>query len=120
MVVISAGETPIGDKIRKKLGSPSLYGTRGYGAHEYGAGADYFGIYQIRSEGGKQVIVKLPLYVPTNPQTEIQQANRQKITNGVIAWQSLTDEQKEVYNEKAKYKRYSGYNLYLREYLLSN
>ena len=120
MVVINLAEHGIGGQIRKKLGAPSTYGTRGYGAHQYGAGAKFFGIYQIRTRDGKQVQVKRKYYVPTNPQTIPQQANRQKYANALIGWQNLTNDQKEVYNKKAKYKSLSGNNLYISEYLLSH
>jgi len=79
-----------------------------------------YGIYQVRTRYGKQVVVKEVFYTPTNPQTVPQQANRQKLTDGVAAWQALTNNQKEIYNERARYKPYSGYNLFLREYLLSH
>ena len=120
MVVIEKGSHGIGLDVRGKLGAPSAYGTAGYGIFEHGTGAKFFGIYQIRTRAGKQTPVKEEYYVPTNPQTIPQQANRQKITDGVIAWQALTDSQKDVYNERAKYKKLSGYNLFLKEYLLSH
>jgi hypothetical protein len=57
---------------------------------------------------------------PYNPRSTSQQANRQDLTDGVLAWQGLTPEQKAFYNIKAKGKGMSGYNLFLREYLLSH
>lgn len=98
----------LGLTVKKKLGRlniPDPYGVRG--------------IYRTRVIYGKRYNEKLPIYSPFNPQTEAQQANRQKYANGVSAWQGLTDEQKDVYNEKAKGKRMSGYNLFLSEYLKS-
>ena len=115
---------PIGEGIaiqtRKKLGRSSEYGQKLYGKFEYGEQDDKFGIYQIRSRYNGSIIVKENFYWPTNPQTETQQAHRQKLTDGVAAWQALTNNQKEIYNERARYKPYSGYNLFLREYLLSH
>ena len=120
MAIINAGANPLGDQIRRSIRAPSQYGVRGYGAHSYGAGADICGIYQIRVRKGKQIIVKEKFYVPTNPQTEGQQAWRQIFADAIAGWQALTSEQKAVYNINAKYKPYSGYNLYLREYLQSH
>lgn len=120
MVIITPSESKVGIGIRGNINAPSTYGIRKYGAFDYGAGADTFGIYRVRHRWGKIIQEKMPYYVPTNPQTGAQQANRQKIANAVALWQTLTDEQKEVYNEKAKGKDYSGYNLYLSEYLLSH
>ena len=119
MGVINVAEYGLGVQIRKKITAPSAYGVKKYGAFHYGAGAKFHGIYQVRTRYGKQV-VKEEHYWPTNPQTEAQQAHRQKMTDAVAAWQVLTDNQKEVYNIRARYKKYSGYNLYLREYLLSH
>ena len=120
MVVLKGIKLGLGGKIRGKLGAPSAYGTRDYGAHEYGSGAKTIGIYQVRTRFGGRVQVKEKYYVPTNPQTGPQQTNRAKMTAAVIAWQALTPEQKEIYNENAKNKSYSGYNLFLSEYLLSH
>ena len=120
MVVVNPIDEAIAIQTRKKLGRSSEYGQRLYGNFEYGEQDDRFGIYQIRSKYNGPIIVKENFYWPTNPQTESQQAHRQKMTNAVAAWQGLTDEQKEIYNEIARYKPYSGYNLYLKEYILSH
>jgi len=120
MAVIETASHGVAVQTRGKIGAPSAYGTAGYGCFEYGAGADIFGIYQVRSRFGKQVVVKQEYYNPTNPQSVPQQANRQKLTDAVAAWQGLTNNQKEIYNERARYKPFSGYNLYIREYILSH
>ena len=120
MVVINTAEKGIGTQIKKKLGQPTLYGEREYGKLRYGESDKFYGIYQIRATAGGQVVVKEKFYTPTNRQTAPQQANRSKLADAVLAWQALTDDQKEGYNKKAKYKSLSGYNLYLSEYLLSH
>lgn len=109
MAIITGVKNGLGTEIRKRLGKPGSPDPKNIN-----------GIYRVRHRWGKTIQEKLPFYTPTNPQTEPQQANRQKITDGVIAWQALTPEQKEVYNVKAKYKNYSGYNLFISEYLLSH
>lgn len=120
MVVIKKGELGIGVEIRGKIQAPSSYGTRGYGAHEYGAGAEFFGIYQVRTRFGRRTQVKMKLYWPTNNQLPAQQAWRAIFSAAVAAWQDLSAAAKAVYNELAKYKNYSGFNLFLSEYLLSH
>ncbi len=120
MVVINPGEKGIGFQIRKKLGFPPLYGEREYGNFRYGEDDKFYGIYQVRSRYGSQVVVKEKFYTPTNPQTVAQQAWRQVYADSIVAWQALTDNQKEQYNIKAKFKPYSGYNLFQKEYLLSH
>ena len=120
MAIINPTDEAIGVTIRKKLGRSSEYGQRLYGNFEYGEQDDKFGIYQIRSRYDGQIIIKENFYWPANPQTAPQQANRQKYADAIVAWQGLTNNQKEIYNERARYKPYSGYNLYIGEYILSH
>ncbi len=120
MVVIDGIKEGLGVKIKKKLTASSAYGNRGYGGFHYGAGANVYGIYRVRHRWGKTVQEKMEFYVPTNPQTGPQQANRQKMTDGVAAWKALTPEQQAVYNKNAIGKEMSGYNLFLSEYLFSH
>lgn len=117
MVVIPPGELGVGVEIRGKIQAPASYGTRGYGAHSYGAGADISGIYQVRTRYNKRVQVKMKLYVPTNRQTEIQQAWRAVFSAAVAAWHVLTENQKEEYRVAAKTLAMTGFNLFISEYL---
>ena len=96
------------------------YGYRDFGTEHYADILAPFGIYKVIKINGEQVVAKHEFYIPANPQTESQQANRSKLADAVAEWKSLTIEQKEVYNQRARYKDLSGYNLCLREYLLSN
>jgi hypothetical protein len=57
---------------------------------------------------------------PSNPRTVLQQANRSVFADAVSSWQILTDEQKLAYNKNAVGKHMSGYNLFIREYMLNN
>ncbi len=109
MVVMTGIKKGIGIKIRKKLGHVGAADPKGV-----------YGIYQVRTKWGKHIQVKEKFYVPKNPQTGPQQANRQKLTDAVAAWQALTDQQKAVYNKNAIGKGMSGYNLFLSEYLFSH
>lgn len=78
------------------------------------------GIYRTDNVKGYTTYYREPYYIPKNPRTAKQQAQRQKYAAGVAAWQNLTNEQKAIYNKRAKGRRYSGYHLFLKEYLLSN
>ena len=142
MVVIASPEKDIADQTRKKLGRAYQYGQRIYsktrygeqeilighgqygmkiyGIEKYGEVTSYYGVYRIQPTPNGQIIIKQKFYIPSNPQTVPQQANRSIFADAVSTWQGLTDEQKEVYNKKTKYKNLSGYNLYLSEYLLSH
>lgn len=120
MAVITPTTHCIAFTTRGKIGKPYKYGLRRYGDYLYGQNQPKWGIFQIRNRNGKKTHVQEKHYRPTNPQTQIQQAQRQKMTDGIIIWQGLTDIQKNVYNNRAKQKHMSGYNLFLREYLLSH
>ena len=78
------------------------------------------GIYQMRMTKRGKVPVKMKFYRPTNPRTPAQQANRQKFTDAMAAWQSLTQPQKDVYNTRAKKRSMFGWGLYIREYYQKN
>ena len=80
----------------------------------------FSGIYRRDPRSGRNKIIRNRYYKTRNPRTISQQANRQKYANGVIAWQNLTTEEKAVYNTKCRKKGLSGYNLFLKQYLLSH
>lgn len=78
------------------------------------------GIYQVRRVNGKKIPYKLKFYRPTNPQTVNQQSRRAVFADGIIHWRALTSDEKKSLNIRARRVRMSGYNLYLREYMLSH
>lgn len=95
-------------------------GVREYGKVKYGTNDIRIGIYQRRHKESKVIYNRLKFYIPKNPQTIPQQAQRTIFTNGMIAWKNLTQEQKNAYNKKAHKKHLHGVNLFLREYLKTN
>lgn len=106
------------------------HGVRSYGEDEYGDVFDFAGIYQIRhhrtkylvageKETGELYIRKSRFYIPSNPKTEGQQSRRSIFADGVSAWKSLSEDEKNIYRKRAENLRMSGFNLYMREYLLS-
>jgi len=119
MAIVNTSDLGIGLEVRGKINQPSEYGTRIYGIDEYGGGADIAGIYQVRTRWGHRTQVKMKFYVPFNPQSEAQTAWRAIFTAGVSAWQALTESAKNVYRARAEYLPLTGFNLYLREHLLS-
>jgi hypothetical protein len=124
---------------KKRFGKFRLYGTSQFGHSDYGAedivcfpdgydaeGQDrtpklapinFSGIYRTDNVTGRTKFYREPYYITKNPRTVPQQAWRGIFADSVSAWQGLTDEQKAVYNIRAKGKRMSGYNLFLKEYL---
>lgn len=107
--IITAQEFLLGFGVRKKLGRP-----------EWADPLDVFGIWQMRmTKRGKRPI-RMKFYTPTNPQTELQEANRAKFAAAMSAWGSLTPTEKGAYNERAKKRGLYGVNLFIREYFTSN
>jgi len=130
MGIIKSVNKRFGLQIRGKVGHATKYGKRLYGEYQYGEEPptqdigeeepwNRWGIYRVMSVKGHQVNVKERFYIPHNPQTEAQQANRNKFKDAISAWYALTDEEKEVYNERAKGKNMTGYNIFVKEYMLS-
>jgi hypothetical protein len=119
MVKVNTGQEGIAMQVKKKLGRSSEYGQRLYGGAKYGEYNEKYGIYRIRGCSTGQFIERKRFYIPANPRSEPQQANRSKFANAISGWQNLTNEQKNQYNERAKRLKMSGYNLYIKIYMLS-
>lgn len=117
---------PFCKRIRKKLGNDTgRYGLFHYGKYEYGAqneiGFDLHGVYQMRYCKEGYIPVKMRFQktreeVATGPR----QANWDKFAAAILAWKSLTQEEKEAYNKRAYRKTLYGCNLFIREYMLSH
>jgi len=81
---------------------------------------DVAGIYRRRPTQNGRTIVRMDFYDYVITHTEAQQTNREKFADAVAYWQGLTEEEKNQYNIKARRLEMYGYNLCLREYLLSH
>jgi len=116
---------PFTKEIRKRLGKDTgRMGLFHYGIYEYGAeneiGRDLDGVYQMRNsiEGRTAVKMRFQKTREETP-TEARVAVWNKFANAMSAWQALTDEQKVVYNERAKGIKKTGANIFISEYMLS-
>jgi len=98
----------------------TFFGYAEYGIVDYGDGLILSGIYRTDNVTGETKNYREPYYITKNPRTDLQQANRQKYADSILAWRGLTDEQKNQYNKRAIGKRMSGYNLFQKEYLKSH
>jgi hypothetical protein len=83
---------------------------------------------QIRGTIGKKytfqrihnIQIKYPYYKPADPKTPAQLNQRNKIRLAVLAWQTLIEEQKNFYRKKEPIRPImSGYNFFIREYILA-
>ena len=52
--------------------------------------------------------------------SEEQKQMRTIYSDSVEAWHNLSDNEKLDYNNQAKYKQYSGYNLFMKEYFTNH
>jgi hypothetical protein len=115
---------------KKRFWLFNQYGTSQYGFSHYGdediiifayrgVPINFSGIYRSDNVTGVTKYYREPYYITRNPRTPAQQVHRQKYADGILAWQNLTRPEKELYNKRAKGKHYSGFNLFLKEYLLS-
>ena len=96
------------------------FGVASFGQINYGEHLIFSGIFRRNNATGKVKYYRQPYYTPKNPRSGPQQTQREKMTNGVSAWQALTSSQQAVYNKNAIGKGMSGYNLFLKQHLLSN
>jgi len=119
MAVVDLSDIGVGISIRKKLYRDlTIYPDKPYKGGGFKVQLQN-GIYQMRPRDGGAICVREVFYTPTNPQTPEQQANRSKFAAGVVAWQALTPEEKQEYNRMRYGLRMSGYNLFLRLYMLN-
>ncbi len=78
------------------------------------------GIYQMRPRPGGAICVREVFYNPGPPTHPGQIAAQKKFAEGVSAWQKLDKNQKMFYNRKAKGLQMSGYNYFLKIFMLSS
>jgi hypothetical protein len=84
---------------------------------------DYFllsGVYRHTKTPWRHFYSRMPYMFPANPRTVPQQANRQKMIDGVAAWHALGSGAKTYYNRKAFGKHMAGFNVFLHDYLTTH
>ena len=54
--------------------------------------------------------------IPYDPQTAPQLAGRARISAATATYQGLTPEDREVYKLRSRYKRFTGFNLFVRQF----
>lgn len=107
MASLTSNQRILGVVIRKRIGhagDPDPMGING--------------IYRYQKLGKKRFVQRMDFYNYVITHTPAQQANRSKFADAISAWQALSLAQKEVYNEKARGRHMSGYNLFIRYYML--
>jgi hypothetical protein len=117
MTVIYSPDPANSAQLRGKISPYNSYGGRSFGVAEYGDSNPATGIYQVRPRKSGNINVKMKFYWPTNHQYEPQQTWRGIFGIAISAWQALTEEDKNFYNNRAIGKPMSGYNLFISEAL---
>lgn len=75
------------------------------------------GVYRMYPLAGEKICIREPFYEPfdqTQPNKIISQL---KFAAAVLAWQSLTGPKKARYNQLAVGRYFSGYNLFIRDFM---
>lgn len=75
------------------------------------------GVYQMRRYGKNVVCVREKFYEPSNQSQPNKVASQLKFADAVLSWQNLTSIKKKRYNELAVGRHFSGYNLFIRDYM---
>jgi hypothetical protein len=131
MPIISPAHDFYSFTVKKRFGRPNSLGNAIFGWSSFGDYDWRADIYQKRYKRSDYwtkthqpkkgiVYIRERYYYSVGPRTPLQQSYRNKFGDGVRAWQSLTNSQKSVYNDLAKYKPYSGYNKFITDWLKSH
>jgi hypothetical protein len=120
MTIVNKFEALISLNARGKFGYSKLYGTAFFGASLFGFDSPYPGIYQQKVTVKGKKTSRMIHYWPSNPRTVQQQAWRDVFKSGKTAWDSLTTDQKKLYNKRGHKIKLTGYNLFMREWLSSH
>ncbi len=119
MVIVKGVDKIISHYAKKRFGFSQEYGTAHFGYVELGRYNPWAGIYShYRTRKGRPYVRKA-FYWPVNPKTPAQVVCQDKMAAAVAAWQALTVPEKQVYNDRVRRRRMTGFNLYIKEFMLS-
>lgn len=106
--------------IHGKVGNPNGVGELVLGISFVGDFLPAAGIYKrIKTKNGRKS-VRMAHYVPTNPQTTLQQAKRLIFADGVASWHSLTDPERQYWRDLKSPSNRNGFQRYMSQYMLGN
>lgn len=80
---------------------------------------DCFGLYQMRRCKRGTVPIRIRFYDYVITRTPAQQEKRAKFRDAVAAWQGASEDVKSEFNHLAKSYHMSGYNLFLRRFMMA-
>lgn len=103
---------------RQKFGKPNGLGGSFLGWTDLGDDNQFAGIYSSLVIDGQRHQRFFPFYEYVITHTPAQNALRSKFAVAISAWQALGSTEKEKYKKRAIGRHMSGYNLFIREYML--
>lgn len=77
----------------------------------------YAGVYRMYPFGSEHICIREPFYEPSCQTQPNKIISQNKFAAAILAWQGLTLLQKQVYNKRAVGRNFSGYNLFIRDYM---
>ena len=77
-----------------------------------------FGTYELQNCREGKISTRRHFYNYNTDCTPARRARRLKFAAAVVAWKILTPEQKALYNKRAVGRHMSGYNLFIKEFML--
>lgn len=115
-------------ELRGSIGRGAGIGKLRFGAANYGDTRRVAGTYQRRklredrsvynaSDNPAYPVIAMRTYRPTYSNTEIQAENRAKFAAAVAFWQSLTHDEKAVYNERGAKRNLYGYHVAISDFI---
>ena len=120
MTIINGIDKLMSMQARGSFGYSCGYGLIKRGLNRFGLYTQYAGIYSLKKTKKGKEVSRMVFYRPTNPRTTKQQNHRNKFEIDVNVWHGLLPYQKIQYNNLAKSRRISGYNLFISEYINSH
>ena len=130
MPFVEYPQTILGVTIKKRLGLPNMCGWAICGWSECGDDNIFSGLYQQRRPrqgngliapvifGKQKNFVQRPQW-PIQPPSEARDAQQTKFKNALLAWQALTESEKQYYNTYASRLSRRGYDYFMSKTLKS-
>ena len=98
----------------------NAYGWALFGLTEFGSTTMLYHDLSYRTRAKKYGVTRKIFYWPAYTRNEKQDEIRTTFASAVLFWQGLTDSQKLVYDNRARARRMSGYNLFISQMMKSS
>ena len=120
MAIINLKEIGLGFTIRKKLNKPADVNPLKPNSRVNAFPTLLPGVYKVWRRYGKITNWRCNFWVQPYPGSAKQSAHQAIFREGLEAWRLLTSSQKQVYKVKSYGKPMTGYNVFMKEFLLGH